>query len=61
MKSGASAPPRRRPLALGQEPGDRYADTGRLLITCPDRPGIVAAVSQLLFEAGANRPPVLGR
>jgi len=27
---------------------------GRLLISCPDRPGIVAAVSQFLFEQGAN-------
>ncbi|MQA84559.1 MAG: formyltetrahydrofolate deformylase [Streptosporangiales bacterium] len=27
---------------------------GRLLITCPDRPGIVAAVSRFLFENGAN-------
>src|SRR5215831_14398267 len=54
MKSGASAPPRGRPLATRPEPDDRYADTGRLLITCPDRPGIVAAVSQFLFEAGAN-------
>ena len=54
MKSDASAPPRGRPLATGREPDDRYADTGRLLITCPDRPGIVAAVSQFLFEAGAN-------
>src|SRR5581483_4614919 len=26
----------------------------RLLISCPDRPGIVAAVSQFLFEHGAN-------
>jgi formyltetrahydrofolate deformylase len=26
----------------------------RLLITCPDRPGIVAGVSRFLFEAGAN-------
>jgi formyltetrahydrofolate deformylase len=26
----------------------------RLLISCPDRPGIVAAVSKFLFEAGAN-------
>ncbi len=37
-----------------QPPDDRYADVGRLVITCPDRPGIVAAVSQFLFEAGAN-------
>ncbi len=29
-------------------------DRGRLLVTCPDRPGIVAAVSRFLFEAGAN-------
>ena len=28
--------------------------TGRLLISCPDRPGIVAAVSTFLFERGAN-------
>jgi len=26
----------------------------RLLIACPDRPGIVAAVSRFLYEAGAN-------
>jgi formyltetrahydrofolate deformylase len=26
----------------------------RLLISCPDRPGIIAAVSGFLFEAGAN-------
>src|SRR5918992_3508543 len=29
-------------------------DRGRLLVACPDRPGIVAAVSRFLFEAGAN-------
>jgi formyltetrahydrofolate deformylase len=28
--------------------------TMRLLISCPDRPGIIAAVSRFLFEAGAN-------
>lgn len=33
---------------------DRYRDIGRLLITCPDRPGIVAAVSRFLYESGAN-------
>jgi len=33
---------------------DRYHDIGRLLITCPDRPGIVAAVSRLLYENDAN-------
>ena len=54
MKSGVSASPRGRPLAVGHEPDDRYANVGRLLITCPDRPGIVAAVSEFLFENGAN-------
>jgi formyltetrahydrofolate deformylase len=34
---------------------DGRATTGRLLISCPDRPGIVAAVSRFLFEQGANR------
>jgi formyltetrahydrofolate deformylase len=29
-------------------------DRGRMLISCPDRPGIVAAVSRFLFEHGAN-------
>jgi formyltetrahydrofolate deformylase len=33
---------------------DRYRDIGRLLITCPDRPGIVAAVSRFLYQSGAN-------
>lgn len=30
------------------------AKRSRLLISCPDQPGIVAAVSQCLFEHGAN-------
>jgi len=29
-------------------------EKGRLLISCPDRPGIVAAVSRFLYEQGAN-------
>jgi formyltetrahydrofolate deformylase len=37
--------------ADGQD-APRY--TARLLIGCPDRPGIVAAVSGFLFERGAN-------
>ena len=28
--------------------------SGRLLVRCADRPGIIAAVSRFLFEAGAN-------
>jgi formyltetrahydrofolate deformylase len=30
------------------------SDRGRLLISCPDCPGIVAAVSDFLFQRGAN-------
>jgi formyltetrahydrofolate deformylase len=30
------------------------SNTARLLISCPDRPGIVAAVSQFLYSHGAN-------
>jgi formyltetrahydrofolate deformylase len=37
---------------IGEEDSRRY--TARLLIGCPDRPGIVAAVSGFLFEQGAN-------
>lgn len=29
-------------------------DTARLLVTCPDRPGIISAVSAFLFNHGAN-------
>jgi formyltetrahydrofolate deformylase len=35
----------------GQPP---TADIGRLLLRCPDRPGLIAAVSTFLAEAGAN-------
>lgn len=31
-----------------------YKNRGRLLINCPDQPGIVAAVSEFLFNHGAN-------
>jgi formyltetrahydrofolate deformylase len=34
--------------------GATPAHTARLLISCPDRRGIVAAVSRFLFEQGAN-------
>jgi len=33
---------------------DACGNIARLLITCPDRPGIVAAVSQFIFSHGAN-------
>lgn len=32
----------------------KNAHTARLLISCPDRPGIVAAVAQFLYSHGAN-------
>ena len=35
-------------------PDDPRRDIGRLLVTCPDRPGIIAAVSRFLYERGAN-------
>jgi formyltetrahydrofolate deformylase len=30
------------------------ADVGRLIVSCPDRHGIIAAISGALAEAGAN-------
>ena len=41
-------------LTAERAPSEKYRDVGRLLITCPDRPGIVAAVSRFLYESGAN-------
>ncbi|MBV9467362.1 MAG: formyltetrahydrofolate deformylase [Solirubrobacterales bacterium] len=38
----------------GNEQGGAAVSTLRLLISCPDRPGIIASVSRFLFEAGAN-------
>jgi formyltetrahydrofolate deformylase len=37
------------------EPNDpRFVDVGRLVVRCPDRPGIVAVLSGLMAEVGAN-------
>lgn len=33
---------------------DQQKDRARMLISCPDQPGIVAAVSRFLYEQGAN-------
>ena len=44
----------RRTLDSGHRAGDCRPETGRLLITCPDRPGIVAGASSFLFFNGAN-------
>src|SRR5207302_3474127 len=50
--------PRRSPQGGGRRRRHRASvsleDVGRLLISCPDRPGIVAAVSHFLFDRGAN-------
>lgn len=40
--------------SIHSEFGASGPDTGRLLASCPDQPGIVAAVSGFLFERGAN-------
>jgi formyltetrahydrofolate deformylase len=49
-QSDASAP-QTQPQAA---PGSTPTALMRLLISCPDRSGIVAAVSRFLFESGAN-------
>lgn len=38
----------------GSDTGRGADHTARLLVSCPDGPGIVAAVSRFLFEQGAN-------
>lgn len=37
-----------------QKSAEHKQNRARMLISCPDQPGIVAAVSQFLFEQGAN-------
>ncbi|MGZ4546208.1 MAG: ACT domain-containing protein, partial [Blastococcus sp.] len=32
----------------------QFTDVGRLVVRCPDRPGIVAVLSGLMAETGAN-------
>jgi formyltetrahydrofolate deformylase len=46
----------RRPRALREKRLVDHRNSGirRLLVTCPDRPGIVAAVSNILAACGAN-------
>src|SRR4051794_25016680 len=39
--------------AAGQN-APRFTDVGRLVVRCPDRPGIVAVLSRLMADAGAN-------
>ncbi|TGD89652.1 formyltetrahydrofolate deformylase [Mycolicibacterium sp. CH28] len=44
------------PTVAAQQPAARHstADVGRLLLRCPDRPGVVSAVSSFLSAVGAN-------
>ncbi|MFG2969392.1 MULTISPECIES: formyltetrahydrofolate deformylase [unclassified Streptomyces] len=43
-----------RPAPQSPSPVSSMQDLGRLLVSCPDRPGVVSAVSTFLAEAGAN-------
>ncbi|GIQ70225.1 formyltetrahydrofolate deformylase [Xylanibacillus composti] len=43
-----------KPIASNRSKKDQLVNRARMLISCPDRPGIVAAVSQFLSEHGAN-------
>ncbi len=53
MKPGAAAQGAAR--SASPRGGDAHLrDRLRMLISCPDRPGIVAAVSQFLYQQGAN-------
>jgi formyltetrahydrofolate deformylase len=55
MTAGIGAVRRRlEKISAERRPDDVHRDIGRLLITCPDRPGIIAAVSRFLYESGAN-------
>jgi len=49
--SAATKPP---PIAAKQEADSGDLPAMRLVISCRDQPGIVAAISQFLFNAGAN-------
>jgi formyltetrahydrofolate deformylase len=41
-------------MPAGPPDDARFADVGRLVVRCPDRPGIVAVLSRLLADSGAN-------
>jgi len=42
------------PMTQAQNRRENRENRARMLISCPDRPGVVAAVSRFLFENGAN-------
>ena len=41
-------------MSVAGPPDPRFTDVGRLVVRCPDRPGIVAVLSRLLADVGAN-------
>jgi formyltetrahydrofolate deformylase len=41
-------------MSMNNKPNESNIQRARMLISCPDRPGIVAAVSRFLHEHGAN-------
>jgi hypothetical protein len=51
-----AAPPTTAPTNSSRDAtaGRRTTDLGQLIVQCPDRPGIVAAVGSFLARAGAN-------
>jgi len=53
-RTAASAPAQHSGYAGQSDPQPSIADTGRLLLRCPDRPGLVSAVSTFMAKAGAN-------
>src|SRR4051794_28876900 len=49
-----TTPPTAAESVASASASPRVSAGTRLLISCPDRPGIVAAVSRFLHESGAN-------
>ena len=41
-------------MSTAGQPDPRFTDVGRLVVRCPDRPGIVAVLSRLMADVGAN-------
>lgn len=54
MEASNTAPAREREAPLSATAEYGHGDIGRLVISCPDRPGIVSAVTQFLYEQNAN-------
>ncbi|SFN80910.1 formyltetrahydrofolate deformylase [Geodermatophilus obscurus] len=54
MTGAAALPPWRTVSAAPLAHDPATTDVGRLVVRCPDRPGIVAVLSRLLADVGAN-------